>query len=75
MYEVIGITLISWGVGFLAGAALFYPIGRRHGIEVMAEHWRTFNREKARGVFQLNDDPVRGAVAVAHRNLKGDDGQ
>lgn len=40
LWMIIGITTLSMGVGLLSGAALFYPIGRRHGIAALAAHWK-----------------------------------
>lgn len=41
IWGIIGIVSLSMGVGLLSGAALFYPIGRRHGIAALAAHWKT----------------------------------
>lgn len=38
--QVIGLVMFSMSVGFLSGAALFYPIGRRDGIKALADHWK-----------------------------------
>lgn len=46
-WQIITIVGLSMGVGFLSGAALFYPIGRRHGILVMAAEWRKSNAKAA----------------------------
>lgn len=39
-WQLVLAVVFSWLVGFLSGAGLFYQIGRRHGIDAMAQAWR-----------------------------------
>lgn len=64
-WQIITITLGSMGVGILTGAALFYPIGRRHGISVMCTHWRKAMREDQFNKFASSG--IRGTPAPKDR--------
>lgn len=45
-WEFIAAVVVIYGVGFLSGSTLFYPIGRRHGVNVMAELWLKAGRDE-----------------------------
>jgi hypothetical protein len=65
LWQFIASIAFMWSVGFLAGATLFYPIGRRHGITVMADHmkkWRGRNEE----------DPIEKLAASVGARVRGD---
>lgn len=36
-WQYIAVVTFTWLTGFLAGAALFYPTSRRHGIEALED--------------------------------------
>jgi hypothetical protein len=41
MWQYIAVVIFTWVTGFLAGAALFYPTGRRDGIKALADYKTT----------------------------------
>lgn len=45
-YQLVALVIFTWGAGFLSAAALFYPIGRRHGIDALAKHWKESIKER-----------------------------
>lgn len=65
VWQLMLITFGSMGVGFLSGACLFYPIGRRHGIAVMAAHWRKAMREEKFNKFASSG--IRGDTPAKDR--------
>lgn len=44
-WAYIAVCLFSFLTGFLSAAALFYPVGRRHGIQALADHWKGVKRD------------------------------
>ena len=52
--QLIVAVLLAWSTGFLAGAALFYPLGRRHGIALMAAAWKKAMRDDWLHMKELN---------------------
>ena len=44
-WELLSAVVIMYGAGLLTGATLFYSLGRRHGMDVMAAAWRKSMRD------------------------------
>jgi hypothetical protein len=65
LWQFIISIVVMWSFGFLSGAALFYPIGRRHGIDALAEHMK-----KWRG--GTNEDPIEKLAASVGARVRGD---
>lgn len=59
---VVVTTCVS--VGALIGAAVAYPIGRRHGFKVALKRWEQMNA--------LTSRPVRKGIASEARRIIGD---
>lgn len=38
--QMITVGVLAWVSGALTAGAFLYPLGRRHGIEALAQHWR-----------------------------------
>lgn len=59
--NLVAVVLLSWSAGALAGATLFYAIGRSHGIQAMAAQWRKAN----------DDDAIATIAAKAGAAVRG----
>lgn len=70
-WQVITITLGTMSCGFVSGAALFYGIGRRHGIEVMAAKYKEWYRGFENPINKIAADAgakVRGTTTTKDRS-------
>lgn len=61
--QYIAVVTFTWLTGFLAGAALFYPTGRRHGIKALADRLK-------RGA--KDEDEVAKIARNAGAKVRGD---
>lgn len=63
-WQVLIVTMAMTMVGFACGAAIFYPIGHRDGVEIMVAKFKRWYRD--------NEDPVISKIAAdAARKVRG----
>lgn len=70
VWQLLLIMFGSMGVGFLAGATIMYPIGRRHGITAMSITFKEWYRENHHKAI---DAIVRKAAARVHGSAAAED--